>query len=158
MVAEAFPQWAAAPVADAPPGSGPVCRSGALRAPNAEESRRAVAHRAGFDRPVLLVVHKTGERIRPRAALIRDFGTAPGPVRVDVDLRDRPVPARPLHDEPNRIGCRQRRRAQRKRLTDSDFITSHHRGHGHCIAKGVDINAMVAELLGREAGSCRGCL
>lgn len=41
-------------------------------------------------------------------------------------------------------------------LTDDDFITSHHRGHGHCIAKGVDINAMVAELLGREAGACRG--
>src|SRR5436853_1650615 len=41
-------------------------------------------------------------------------------------------------------------------LTDDDFITSHHRGHGHCIAKGVDVRAMVAELLGREAGSCRG--
>ncbi len=41
-------------------------------------------------------------------------------------------------------------------LTDDDFITSHHRGHGHCIAKGVDIRAMVAELLGREAGACRG--
>lgn len=41
-------------------------------------------------------------------------------------------------------------------LSDEDFITSHHRGHGHCIAKGVDIQAMVAELLGREAGSCRG--
>jgi acetoin:2,6-dichlorophenolindophenol oxidoreductase subunit alpha len=41
-------------------------------------------------------------------------------------------------------------------LTDEDFITSHHRGHGHCIAKGVDIREMVAELLGREAGSCRG--
>ncbi|QBD81655.1 thiamine pyrophosphate-dependent dehydrogenase E1 component subunit alpha [Ktedonosporobacter rubrisoli] len=41
-------------------------------------------------------------------------------------------------------------------LTDEDFITSHHRGHGHCIAKGVDIRAMVAELLGREAGACRG--
>lgn len=41
-------------------------------------------------------------------------------------------------------------------LTDDDFITSHHRGHGHCIAKGVDIKAMVAELLGREAGACRG--
>lgn len=41
-------------------------------------------------------------------------------------------------------------------LTDDDFITSHHRGHGHCIAKGVDIQAMVAELLGREAGACRG--
>src|SRR2546421_4989423 len=41
-------------------------------------------------------------------------------------------------------------------LTDDDFITSHHRGHGHCIAKGVDVQAMVAELLGREAGACRG--
>lgn len=41
-------------------------------------------------------------------------------------------------------------------LTDDDFITSHHRGHGHCIAKGVDVRAMVAELLGREAGACRG--
>jgi acetoin:2,6-dichlorophenolindophenol oxidoreductase subunit alpha len=41
-------------------------------------------------------------------------------------------------------------------LTDDDFITSHHRGHGHCIAKGVDVHAMVAELLGREAGACRG--
>src|SRR3989441_3069719 len=41
-------------------------------------------------------------------------------------------------------------------LTDDDFITSHHRGHGHCIAKGVNVQAMVAELLGREAGACRG--
>lgn len=41
-------------------------------------------------------------------------------------------------------------------LTDDDFITSHHRGHGHCIAKGVDLRAMVAELLGKEAGACRG--
>ncbi len=41
-------------------------------------------------------------------------------------------------------------------LTDDDYITSHHRGHGHCIAKGVDLRTMVAELLGREAGACRG--
>ena len=41
-------------------------------------------------------------------------------------------------------------------LTDDDFITSHHRGHGHCIAKGVSLREMVAELLGREAGACRG--
>src|SRR5258706_13862016 len=41
-------------------------------------------------------------------------------------------------------------------LTDDDYITSHHRGHGHCIAKGVDIREMVGELLGREAGACRG--
>jgi pyruvate dehydrogenase E1 component alpha subunit len=41
-------------------------------------------------------------------------------------------------------------------LTDDDYITSHHRGHGHSIAKGVSLREMVAELLGRESGACRG--
>src|SRR5438034_8646529 len=37
-----------------------------------------------------------------------------------------------------------------------DFITSTHRGHGHCLAKGASIDRMFAELLGKEAGYCRG--
>ncbi|HEX5506101.1 MAG TPA: thiamine pyrophosphate-dependent dehydrogenase E1 component subunit alpha [Thermomicrobiales bacterium] len=41
-------------------------------------------------------------------------------------------------------------------LTDRDYITSTHRGHGHCIAKGVDIDAMVAELVGKATGACKG--
>src|SRR5690349_21402205 len=41
-------------------------------------------------------------------------------------------------------------------LTDDDFITSTHRGHGHCIAKGVDIPGMVAELMGKSTGVCHG--
>jgi pyruvate dehydrogenase E1 component alpha subunit len=41
-------------------------------------------------------------------------------------------------------------------LTDRDYITSTHRGHGHCIAKGVDINAMMAELFGKATGVCKG--
>ena len=41
-------------------------------------------------------------------------------------------------------------------LTDDDIITSTHRGHGHCIAKGCDLSAMVAELYGRETGLCKG--
>ena len=41
-------------------------------------------------------------------------------------------------------------------LTDRDVITSTHRGHGHCIAKGADIAKMFAEFLGRETGYCRG--
>lgn len=41
-------------------------------------------------------------------------------------------------------------------LRDNDFITSTHRGHGHCIAKGVDINAMMAEIYGKATGSCKG--
>jgi TPP-dependent pyruvate/acetoin dehydrogenase alpha subunit len=41
-------------------------------------------------------------------------------------------------------------------LRDDDYITSTHRGHGHCLAKGGDVNRMFAELLGKEAGYCRG--
>ncbi len=41
-------------------------------------------------------------------------------------------------------------------LTPSDKITSTHRGHGHCVAKGADFKRMFCELLGREEGYCRG--
>jgi pyruvate dehydrogenase E1 component alpha subunit len=41
-------------------------------------------------------------------------------------------------------------------LSDRDFITSTHRGHGHCIAKGVELNPMTAELFGKATGSCKG--
>ena len=41
-------------------------------------------------------------------------------------------------------------------LTERDFIASHHRGHGHCIAKGASMDRMMAELMGRETGYCRG--
>ena len=41
-------------------------------------------------------------------------------------------------------------------LRRDDFITSTHRGHGHCLAKGAEIDRMFAELLGKEDGYCRG--
>ena len=41
-------------------------------------------------------------------------------------------------------------------LRDDDYVGSNHRGHGHCIAKGADLNRMMAELMGRESGYCRG--
>ena len=41
-------------------------------------------------------------------------------------------------------------------LRKDDFITSTHRGHGHMIAKGADINRMMAELYGRTTGYCKG--
>jgi len=41
-------------------------------------------------------------------------------------------------------------------LRPDDLITSTHRGHGHAIAKGQDVNGMMAELLGRETGVCHG--
>jgi pyruvate dehydrogenase E1 component alpha subunit len=41
-------------------------------------------------------------------------------------------------------------------LERSDYITSTHRGHGHCLAKGASPDLMFAELLGKEAGYCKG--
>src|SRR5215475_12281314 len=43
-----------------------------------------------------------------------------------------------------------------RNLDDRDTIASTHRGHGHCIAKGVDIGEMMAEIYGRKTGSCHG--
>lgn len=41
-------------------------------------------------------------------------------------------------------------------LEDHDRIASTHRGHGHCIAKGVDVRAMMAEIYGKATGACAG--
>jgi pyruvate dehydrogenase E1 component alpha subunit len=41
-------------------------------------------------------------------------------------------------------------------LRAEDYTLSTHRGHGHCIAKGADINLMMAEFQGKETGYCRG--
>lgn len=41
-------------------------------------------------------------------------------------------------------------------LETEDLITSTHRGHGHCIGKGIDLNRMMAELLGKSTGYCKG--
>ena len=41
-------------------------------------------------------------------------------------------------------------------LNDDDKIASTHRGHGHCIAKGVEVNGMMAEIFGKRTGTCRG--
>lgn len=41
-------------------------------------------------------------------------------------------------------------------MRENDFITSTHRGHGHCIAKGVGVREMMAELFGKATGVCKG--
>ena len=43
-----------------------------------------------------------------------------------------------------------------RHLTKADRIVSHHRGHGHCIAKGADIKRMMAEIYGKKTGYCKG--
>ncbi len=41
-------------------------------------------------------------------------------------------------------------------LTEDDYVVSTHRGHGHCLAKGAEAGRMLAEIMGREDGYCRG--
>jgi len=41
-------------------------------------------------------------------------------------------------------------------LRKEDYITSTHRGHGHCIAKGADLKRVMAEILGKKTGCCKG--
>jgi len=43
-----------------------------------------------------------------------------------------------------------------EQLSDSDYIVSTHRGHGHCIAKGCDVLGMMKEIYGRQGGLCNG--
>ena len=43
-----------------------------------------------------------------------------------------------------------------KALRDDDYVTYTYRGHGHCLARGMDIEAAFAELFGRETGVCGG--
>src|SRR4051795_1873894 len=41
-------------------------------------------------------------------------------------------------------------------LRPDDMITSTHRGHSHCVAKGADLTRMMAELLAKDSGYCKG--
>ncbi|CAN0621353.1 Acetoin:2,6-dichlorophenolindophenol oxidoreductase subunit alpha [Burkholderia multivorans] len=41
-------------------------------------------------------------------------------------------------------------------LSVADYVATTHRGHGHCIAKGVDVRGMMAEIYGKKSGVCRG--
>ncbi len=41
-------------------------------------------------------------------------------------------------------------------LRETDFLTTTHRGHGHCVGKGMDLKKMMAELFGKETGYCKG--
>src|SRR5512143_959301 len=41
-------------------------------------------------------------------------------------------------------------------LNPNDYVTSTHRGHGHCLAKGADLKAVMAEMFAKETGCCKG--
>lgn len=89
----------------------------------------------------------TLEQLYQRMQLIRVFDT-----RV-VELFDRKLVRGSAHPY---IGMEAIAVGVCSALGPGDFITSTHRGHGHCLARGLDPTRMMAEILGREMGYCRG--
>lgn len=89
----------------------------------------------------------TLERLFERMQLIRAFDT-----RV-VELFDRKLVRGSAHPY---IGMEAIAVGVCSALGPDDKITSTHRGHGHCLARGLDPTRMMAEILGREMGYCRG--
>src|SRR5450759_3285635 len=87
------------------------------------------------------------EELYERMALIRAFET-----RVSELYRDSEIPGfvhTSLGQEAVAVGvC--------AALADDDYLATTHRGHGHCLAKGADVDGMMAELFAKETGLCRG--
>jgi TPP-dependent pyruvate/acetoin dehydrogenase alpha subunit len=97
--------------------------------------------RSAADAPVPLI------ELYSRMALIRAFET-----RVSELYRDGEIPGfvhTSLGQEAVAVGCC-------AALRDDDYIATTHRGHGHCLAKGADVDGMMAELFAKQTGLCRG--
>ena len=98
------------------------------------------SHMAEVSKEKLLKMYRTMQTIRHFEERLRDMfkeGKVPGFVHVSIG------------EEASATGvC--------AALTDSDYITSTHRGHGHLLAKGGRLKPMMAELFGRKTGYCKG--
>lgn len=94
----------------------------------------------GINRDTALAMHRTMVRIRVFESRVQELfaeGKLPGFVHTYVG------------EEAIAAGvC--------ARLRSDDYITSTHRGHGHAIAKGMSLRALMAELYGKATGACRG--
>jgi pyruvate dehydrogenase E1 component alpha subunit len=95
---------------------------------------------ADADRDLLLTLYRTMATIRGfEERVAREFRTGDVPGFVHMYIGEEGIAAGVCAN-----------------LRDDDYITSTHRGHGHAIAKGCDLKAMMAEIYGRETGLCKG--
>ena len=103
-------------------------------------SAKGGLHMAEVSKDKLLKMYRTMQTIRHFEERLRDLfkeGKVPGFVHVSIG------------EEASATGvC--------AALTDKDYITSTHRGHGHLLAKGGKLKPMMAELFGRKTGYCKG--
>src|SRR5206468_10077544 len=95
---------------------------------------------AEIGKDTLLKMYRTMQTIRQFEERLRDLfkeGKVPGFVHVSIGEEATPTGV-----------C--------AALTDRDYITSTHRGHGHLIAKGGKLKPMMAEIFGKKTGYCKG--
>jgi TPP-dependent pyruvate/acetoin dehydrogenase alpha subunit len=106
-----------------------------------ETNPQVTATESASDGPLELI------ELYARMALIRAFET-----RVSELYRDGEIPGfvhTSLGQEAVAVGvC--------AALRDDDYLATTHRGHGHCLAKGADVDGMMAELFAKQTGLCRG--
>ena len=105
-----------------------------------KQSAQAPARTAGLERDDLLKIYATMRLIRAFEDKVHDLFAAGGvPGFVHLYAGEEAVAAGVM-----------------AALREDDYITSTHRGHGHCIAKGVDVKEMLAEIYGCATGCCKG--
>ena len=98
---------------------------------------------AGLEQPTIERLHELYRTM----LLIRAFDDCAGQARRDGALRGS------VHEY---IGQEAIAAGVCANLRPSDYISSYHRGHGHCLAKGADVVAMMKELYGKAGGMCGG--
>jgi len=104
------------------------------------QASQASTQTAGLDRDGLLKIYKTMRMIRAFEDRVHElFATGEVPGFVHLYAGEEAVAAGVM-----------------AALAPDDYITSTHRGHGHCIAKGVDVKEMLAEIYGCATGCCKG--
>lgn len=103
-------------------------------------SKKPTAPRSGSDLDTLLTCYRGMLRIRKvEQRLSKLFADKEIPGFIHLSIGQESVPV-----------------AVSRHLRATDTIAATHRGHGQALAKGVDLNGFVAEMMGREAGICRG--
>lgn len=113
--------------------SGASTRSG-------KRAATGVASAPAVDRATLLDLYRTMRRIRSAEQRLSElFAAGEVPGFIHLSIGQEAVAAGVM-----------------AALTPADTIASNHRGHGHCLARGVDLAGLFAEIMGRDTGLCRG--
>jgi pyruvate dehydrogenase E1 component alpha subunit len=107
---------------------------------SSESTQRKDAKRTSTDRDTVIGLYRTMRRIRSAEGRLSElFAAGEVPGFIHLSIGQEAVAAGVM-----------------AALQAADTIASNHRGHGHCLARGVDLAGLFAEIMGRDTGLCRG--